>query len=482
MILSIIILLLLAGIAYFHYAQGLFASTVSAVCAAIAAFMAFSYHETLATMLAEHLGAYGAPLMLCGLFAGIYLLLRTIIDNLLPGNVRFPIALDKAGAAVMGIVAAVFATGIIAIAAQELPFGSTVAMYSTYNVEEGTVSVDRRFSRMYAVEDGDDAPVFGELVVDRLKGEAAQEERQSLWVPVDQWLVGLVSSLSDQGSLAGRNALEDVYPDFTQAIFAERLGMEPGVARVAINNAQAQTVAVPSVFQLTTEGAGAQYSGGIPQVDADARVNPRSLEPTYQPPAGKTAIVVRVLFQGDVAENGFVRFGPGNARLVAGGEQYFPIGTLEAAAVLVAHKPDDFILTPGGVDLVYEVDSDIAIEGDKLAPKSFLQFKRHARVDLGGQPLLPEVTADPQTLVLRKLALQEQIGRAVTDSTELRDWLPAWRNLVDSLQSGSTGQTATQPPTNAAEPQAQPQGQGPMGIIRNQADQRNELIEGGNQP
>src|SRR5688572_22106459 len=45
MILSIIIIAVVAGVAYFHYAQGLFGATISATIAIIAAALAIGYHE-----------------------------------------------------------------------------------------------------------------------------------------------------------------------------------------------------------------------------------------------------------------------------------------------------------------------------------------------------------------------------------------------------------------------------------------------------
>src|SRR5688500_3182203 len=144
MLFSIIIIVLLGLIAYFHFAQGLFAATVSAVCAGIAALMAFSYHETInARYTGGAMASYGNAVMLCGLFALIYLVLRLLIDNMMPGNVRYPVLMDRIGAAVMGVVAGFFATAIVAIAAQELPFGPTIAMYSAYPVDDVEMVVPR---------------------------------------------------------------------------------------------------------------------------------------------------------------------------------------------------------------------------------------------------------------------------------------------------------------------------------------------------
>ena len=113
MFFNIIIILVFLGVAYFHYAQGLLAATISLVCAAVAAFMAFSYHETIVVALTGgRLAAYANGAMLCLLFALIYSVLRFFTDNLVPGNARYPVALDKGGAAVVGLLAAIFPAAI----------------------------------------------------------------------------------------------------------------------------------------------------------------------------------------------------------------------------------------------------------------------------------------------------------------------------------------------------------------------------------
>ena len=124
MIFPLAILILVGVIAYFHYVEGLFSATISAICAILAAVLAFSYHEVIIfTLLKGKVANYAHAMILVTLFALGYLILRVIFDKAVPGNVRFPLYVDRVGGAVMGIIAGVFATGILAIAAQSLPFG-----------------------------------------------------------------------------------------------------------------------------------------------------------------------------------------------------------------------------------------------------------------------------------------------------------------------------------------------------------------------
>src|ERR1700689_4272756 len=137
MLLGFIILLLIGVIAFFHYVQGFFSATVSAIITVIAALLAVSYHEMVVNMVLKGKVPDEADAMvLCVLFAAIYIILRLIFDAAVPGNVRVPVLVDKIGAAVMGIIAGIFTTGIFALAAQSLPFGPSVGMYSRYPLKD----------------------------------------------------------------------------------------------------------------------------------------------------------------------------------------------------------------------------------------------------------------------------------------------------------------------------------------------------------
>lgn len=484
MILSLIVIVLLGLIAFFHYTQGLFAATISAFCAGIAAFMAFSYHESIAAnWLAEPLGAYGYPFVLCSLFALIYIALRTLIDNLLPGNVRFPALLDKIGAAVMGLVAAFFPAAIVALAAQEMPAGPTFMMYSTYETDGGSVRVERDLARLYQVEQGDDAPVYDVMVADSFSGEEAADARQSLLLPVDEWFLGMAENLSDQGSLAGQRTISSVYPDFKQAFFGERIGIQPTVSRTALNVVDEEQVTVPAIFVVDTESEDARFAGGIPQLDADVRLNPRDLSGTLEADPSEAILVVRVLFDREAQDEGYVRFSPGSVRLVVGGEQYFPVGTLESATILVANKPDDYLITEQGADLVFVVDREAAIEGETLANDAFLQVKRYARIDLGDIPLRTSpVNKTSQTHVLRKVLLQRAIGGAVANETSIN----AQEAAFEALRADASDETPPIPDGSPdgtggdAEPDASgdAESDSPMDVIRRGAADRNDEIEG----
>jgi hypothetical protein len=509
MLLSVIIIVLLAAVAYFHYAQGLFAATVSAVCAGIAALMAFSYHETIVTRYTGGgMASYGNAVVLCGMFALIYLVLRMVIDNMMPGNVRYPVVMDKIGAAVMGLVAGFFGTAIIAIAAQELPFGPKVAMYSVYPVEDVEMVVPRVLSRMYGIEEGEDTWNVDQIVeIERLDTEEAQAARRELWVPVDTWFINLVSNLSDTGALAGV-PLERVYPDFKTAMFGHRLGMQRAASQVALNLEEGkEQVRVPTIFRATTEGDNAQYPGGIPQAPGEIG---RTFDDNLRPGPGKTLLVLRLQFDNSAGDDGgYVRFSPGTSRLVIAGRQYYPVATLDSGRIAVGHLPDDYLLAGTGADLIYEVDTDTAIVNDnELVDGAFLEFKRFGRVDLSGQRIFNVVTQDPNTHVLRKFVVQEFIsqrisgGRQTGRTQSSRDLYNDLRNSVpeepvdpetaERLGPGAALTPGTQPSdeepaTDQAPADEQPTtdeaaGDGALDSLQEQAERRNNELEGGGEP
>src|SRR5438309_315702 len=132
MIFASLILIVLGAIVFIHYIQGLFSATISAILSVIAAVFAFSYHESLVPLFGGKAADYSSGICLLVLFGLIYILPRLAFDAAIPGNLRLPNALDKAGAAVMGLIAGIFATGILAIAASEMPFTANIAGFTRF--------------------------------------------------------------------------------------------------------------------------------------------------------------------------------------------------------------------------------------------------------------------------------------------------------------------------------------------------------------
>src|SRR5687768_16633554 len=115
MILNLLIIIIVGLVAYWHYLQGFFSAALSAVIAIVAAVVALAFHEQVGQMFNQgkfNTQAHG--LVLVCLFAATYLVLRILFDKLVPGNVQFPVALDKAGSIACGIIAGLCGGGIVA--------------------------------------------------------------------------------------------------------------------------------------------------------------------------------------------------------------------------------------------------------------------------------------------------------------------------------------------------------------------------------
>src|SRR5258706_2472964 len=134
MIFSLFVIVFVGIIAYWHYLQGFFSAAISAILAIIAALVAVGFQEEIVSMVAGKMNDQANAIALVVLFAITYGLLRVIFDKAIPGNVRFPVLLDRVGAPIMGVIAGLFAVGIVAIAAQTLPFGPSIAGYQRYPI------------------------------------------------------------------------------------------------------------------------------------------------------------------------------------------------------------------------------------------------------------------------------------------------------------------------------------------------------------
>ena len=415
MVFAIIIIVLIGVVAFFHYTQGFWSATLSAVCAVFAAALAVGYHENVVnTLLKGQMSDQANAIALIAVFALTYLILRIIFDKAIPGNLRLPVIIDKIGAGIMGFFAAIFSVGVVAVAAQTLPYGPTVGGYARYPMaEDRTASMPIQGKVQYQ-----EIPVSDQLEPDRL----APEDRKSLWVPVDDWVLGLVSHLSDGGSIAGARPLKSVHPNYLDEVFAQRLGIQTGGARVATNAVKPQ-ISIKGLFR----------SGALPQMDGE----PPNMRPTGKPvkvpdpKAGESLLVVRVQFDtgtGDVEKSQrFVRFSMGSIRLVArsqdeGPTNIYPVGTVEAGSTLLANRMDDFLFINEGsaADVAFIVRNDEVFAGKPAEGKSlkmkdgvFVEVKRLAREELGGKDVKEGVTPDKSVAVMRKAAITEGLKKGL---------------------------------------------------------------------
>lgn len=406
---SLGIFLLVVVIAYFHYLQGMFSATLSAIFAILAAVLAVSYQEPLERLLSRGgMADYAMAITLVALFAGIYLILRVTFDSLVPGNLRLPLWVDRIGAAAMGVVAGLFATGIIALAAQSLPFGPSIAYYSQYELNA---------DRPVRVPPGGNQVQFRDLTLsEELKNDTFTEDsRHGLFPPSDALLVGLVNHLSNGGSLAGGQKFAAVHPDYLQELFGSRLGIQVGAKRTIINDNPSQPqVRVVGVYLM---------EGPVKQIDAEIdEIRKRDLPDPLTVPADEALLVVRAVFSHNASDaDNLIRLSPAAVRLVVNQTDYHPIGTLERSTVLIANREDDSLFLEGGkdggADFVFRLDKSVltdgAVAGAAMPKGAFFEAKRLGRVDLTPMEIKPTIELQrggAEIKVLRKPKVMEKTG------------------------------------------------------------------------
>jgi hypothetical protein len=400
MIFTILILIFFGAVVFFHYIQGFFSAAISAILVVFAAVIAFSYHESLVPLLGGKFSDYSTPIFLLALFGLTYLIMRLAFDKI-PGNLRLPLMLDKAGAVVMGLIAGVFATGIMAIAAAEMPFGPDIAGFTRFDAEaERPQKVETKGRAFYG-------KVWADLA-DDTPGEFEKEGESSAHgvpiIPVDNIVISTVSKLSGEtGSLQNGKPLELVHPDFLTEAFGQRLGIEASAGHTAVNlpGGRMEAVKVLGVFSVDPK---------IAQADAEnARKSPLKLP--ISPGGGKEFVAVRVLFTQQAADaDTYIRFSPGSVRLmlhdtsasgIEGYKDYYPVGTMESTGRMFVNKIDDYLFCKqgNGADFVFSVPKKLVEKG--VSDGSFIEVKRDARVDLSGMKIEP-LTPNADIVVMRK--------------------------------------------------------------------------------
>ncbi len=194
MVFNIIILALVAGITFMHSTFGFYGGLINLFCVLfgmVVAFGAYEYVTDMVTGATYMHAAYVGPCTLMLLFFLTTLILRSLADSLIRGNVPAPQWLDTSGAAFCGFVNAQVTVGILAISILMLPLGGNVL----------------GFERMTRTEERDpDHDILPAI------------ERHSLWLRSDEMAVALFNWISG-GSMRGGTAFASVYPDFTEAVF-----------------------------------------------------------------------------------------------------------------------------------------------------------------------------------------------------------------------------------------------------------------------
>src|SRR6185295_15495604 len=152
-----------------------------------------SYHETLAmALLGGKMADYANSVTLVAIFAGVYIILRVLVDKAVPGNIRLPVAVDRVGGGAMGVVAGLFAGGIFALAGAALPFGPGV--YPRYALE------DRPEVTLPVIPGQRNTATNADINEQLTENTFTAEAHKKLWIPADDFVLAVVSAMSEAGS------------------------------------------------------------------------------------------------------------------------------------------------------------------------------------------------------------------------------------------------------------------------------------------
>ena len=134
MILIVLAAILVLAIAFYQVIQGLFSSLIMAILTLLCALAAFTYYEPFAeAALYARQPATADAIALITLFVLPLLVLRILADKFISGNVVFGMWINRIGGGVLGLFTGTVLVGVLAIAAQMLPFGKSVLGYVPFD-------------------------------------------------------------------------------------------------------------------------------------------------------------------------------------------------------------------------------------------------------------------------------------------------------------------------------------------------------------
>ena len=133
MILTLLVALLVLGVAFYQVTQGLFSALIMTLLAVLSAAVAFNYYELLAAELYPYQPSHADAIALLALFILPLLAMRWVYDYFLAGNVVFGVWADRIGGGVLGIISGMVLVGVLAVAVQMLPLGRSILGFEPFD-------------------------------------------------------------------------------------------------------------------------------------------------------------------------------------------------------------------------------------------------------------------------------------------------------------------------------------------------------------
>jgi hypothetical protein len=362
---------LVLAVTFYQSLMGAFTAVINCIIVILSAALAFGFYENLyRAFLVTRQPEHGEAIAMIAIFVLSVVILRQIFDRLITENLHLNEWVDRIGGGGFGFISAMITIGVLATSIQMLPFPATFLGFSRYaEVDTGQD------------EEGDEPREYD------------LENRNSLWIPADQFTVGLASHLSSN-ALKGKNQFAAIYPDFLARLHHIRSNpVGQTLTTVPPNSMQIQQHWwLPEDELYRRESAGTEGRGRN-------RVDKIKLTEA-QVPSGMKGLVVRVEFSSEAkGEGGALRFKAEQVRLVgreregADTENYY-LGGINLAQdgdyMVIVEPAEGFAREPAGktqLDFLFFVP-----DVDSFQPV-FVEYKRNARAFFGGKPVVEEVPA-----------------------------------------------------------------------------------------
>ncbi len=398
---SLFSVVLVLCIAYFQVIQGLFSGVIMCVLTVLCAALAFGTYENLYYgFLIDRMPDHGEAVALLSIFIISLLVLRTAADAGIPGNMVFPVWVERIGGGALGLVTALVMVGMIQIGFQLLPFSNTFLGFNRF------APVDNRGS------------VIDDDRLKKLKPDEVEWPRQNLMLSPDEFTIRLVSTLSS-GALSGNQAFRDVYPDFAATLQDTRTAVQRESRHAVTDIQQGITLQDKGYWILESNRLDRLIKDKDPKTGADIE----KTAPALIPP-GDELRVYRVKLSSDVKDtDSNFRFRAPQVRIVGrdrpGGPptQYILKGIDRAPPPSNAQpgvQPAKTVRPPTGGTQYLELFRDPVTEKHEVSnvvragdtfdfvfavPKTFqarfIEFKRTARVDVSNHRKIDKPVEKP---------------------------------------------------------------------------------------
>ena len=378
---SLFAVVLILTITFFQGLQGLFSAVITCFLTILAAALAFGlYEDVYYAALLDRQPDHGRAIALMAVFVVSLLILRTVFDLMITGNMRFPVLVDRIGGGVVGLFTAMLIVGTLAVGLQMLPFGPTFLGFSRFQ------AVDKATGQVLATtsEKPDDIRNFPT----KINWSTAELRPRSMWLSPDALTVSVASHLSNN-ALRGRNAMSSVYPDLLRSVYAARSGYfqetRHAVPAGAVRVERYENMPPRSLYTRERPKDG----GGGAEIPMTLKLS------TEQPAPGHKWVVVRATVESTARDEDNVhRFTSDQVRLVGGDKADGPAKEFFLVGVNIPQQPRWVKVYRGEqierdaaqlkVDWIFEVP-----DSPSFQPR-FVEYKQNARAEIPAQVVDPK--------------------------------------------------------------------------------------------